>query len=87
METINRPPDTFSAVDPQFGFCAVKPSQFFLLVCKKRSRWPDHKYDCQHGQRRETYQYGHTSISMDTLLSAWTCLPAFVKRWIVALWT
>ncbi len=34
METINRPPDTFSAVDPQFGFCAVKPSQFFLLVCK-----------------------------------------------------
>ena len=38
METINRPPDTFSAVDPQFGFCAVKPSQFsFAGLQKPRS--------------------------------------------------
>lgn len=35
METINRPPDTFSAVDPQFGFCAVKPSQFFFAGLQK----------------------------------------------------
>ena len=25
-------------------------------------RWPDHKYDCQHRQRRETYQHGHAGI-------------------------
>ena len=26
----------------------------------KACRWPDHKYDSQHGKRRETYQHGHT---------------------------
>ena len=26
----------------------------------KACRWLDHEYDCQHGQRRETYQHGHT---------------------------